>query len=458
MSRPPFRKVLIANRGEIACRIAAVLRARGIASVAVYSEADAGAPHRHAADEAVLIGPPPVAKSYLDQDAILEAARRTGAEAIHPGYGLLSENTGFARRIVEAGVVFIGPTPEAIDAMGDKAAARRTAKAAGVPVVPGSDGPVDDDAEAERIAEQIGYPVLVKAAGGGGGIGMAQVPKPDKLARALESCRDRGRSSFGNPAVYLEKYIERPRHIEVQVLFDHHGHGVHLFERECTLQRRHQKVIEEAPSPFVTAHPDIREGLTAAALKAASAIGYRNAGTVEFVVGQDGSFYFIEMNTRLQVEHPVTEAITGVDLIGWQLDIAAGAPLTLRQEDLRISGAAVECRMYAEDPAKGFIPRPGRIGRFVPPSGPGIRVDAGVGPDQEVTPYYDPLIAKLVAAAGTRAEALERARAALLAFEIEGLTNNAAFLAEVLATPEVRAGEFDTGWLERYVKQSRGTP
>ncbi len=447
-----FEKVLIANRGEIACRIAAVLRGRGIGSVAVYSEADAAAPHRHAADEAFPIGPAPVAQSYLNQDAILDAALRSGAQAIHPGYGLLSENTTFARRVVEAGLVFIGPTPEAIDAMGDKAAARRTAKAAGVPVVPGSDGPLDDDAEASRVAEAIGYPVLVKAAGGGGGIGMALVHKPDRLARALESCRDRGRSSFGNPAVYLEKYIEQPRHVEVQVLFDHHGHGIHLFERECTLQRRHQKVVEEAPSPFVATRPDVRAGLTEAALRAAGAIGYRNAGTVEFVVGTDGAFYFIEMNTRLQVEHPVTEAVTGVDLIGWQLDIAAGRPLTLRQEDVRLSGAAVECRVYAEDPAKSFLPRPGHIGRFVPPSGPGIRVDTGVGPDQDVTPYYDPMIAKLLAHGADRAEALERARAALQGFVVEGLTTNLSFLAEILGHPDVRAGAFDTGWLERFAK------
>ena len=450
-----FRKVLIANRGEIACRIAAVLRERGIASVAVHSEADATARHVRLADEAVLIGPPPVAQSYLDQDAVLAAARATGAEAIHPGYGLLSENIGFARRVADAGLVFIGPSPEAIAAMGDKAKARETARAAGCPVVPGSDGPVDDDAEAARIAESLGYPVLVKAAGGGGGIGMAIVEQPDKLARALSSCRDRGRSSFANPAVYLEKYIERPRHIEVQVLFDHYGHGVHLFERECSVQRRHQKVIEEAPSPYVARTPGLREGLTSAAMAASAAIGYRNAGTVEFVVGQDGAFYFIEMNTRLQVEHPITEAITGVNLIGWQLDIAAGAPLTLAQKDITCRGAAIECRIYAEDPEKSFVPRPGRIGAFEPPTGEGVRFDTGVGPETEVTPYYDPMIAKLITFGADRTEATHRALGALDRFRMEGLTSNREFLRTILATETFTRGDYDTGWLERFVKAAR---
>jgi len=446
-----FEKVLIANRGEIACRIAAVLRQRGIRSVAVYSEADAQAPHVRAADEAVLVGPPPVAQSYLNQAAILEAARQTGAQAIHPGYGLLSENAGFARRCAEAGIVFIGPTPEAIEGMGDKAVARATAAAAGVPVVPGSGGPIDD-VEAALVAERIGYPVLVKAAAGGGGIGMQVVDKPEKLARAVQTCRDRGQSSFGNPAVYLEKYVESPRHIEVQVLFDHHGHGIHLFERECTLQRRHQKVVEEAPSAFVQARPELRDGLYQSAVAAARAIGYRGAGTIEFIVDPAGHHYFIEMNTRLQVEHPVTEAITGVDIIGWQLDIAAGLPLTIQQGDLAIRGAAVECRVYAEEPEKGFVPRPGQIDQFVPPTGEGLRVDAGVAAPQEVTPWYDPLLAKLIAWAPTRDEALLRAKSGVCAFVVAPLTTNLAFLAKVLEHEDVRAGRFDTGWLERLAK------
>ncbi|MCA9538429.1 MAG: acetyl-CoA carboxylase biotin carboxylase subunit [Myxococcales bacterium] len=446
-----FETILIANRGEIAARIAQVIKGRGIRCVAVHSEADADAPHVRLADEAVCIGPPPVRDSYLNQDAVLAAAKQTGAQAIHPGYGLLSENTGFARRCAEAGLVFIGPTPEAIDAMGDKAQARATARAVGVPVVPGSAGPVDDD-EAAALAEAIGYPVLVKAAGGGGGIGMQVVSKPARLARALSSCRDRGASSFGNPAVYLEKYIESPRHIEVQILFDHHGHGVHLFERECTLQRRHQKVIEEAPSPFLATRPEVRAAMTAAALKAGAAIGYRNAGTVEFIVGPDGAFYFIEMNTRLQVEHPVTEAITGVDLIGWQIDIAAGLPLTIEQKALSIRGNAIECRLYAEEPLKSFLPRPGQLGDFIPPTAEGVRVDAGYHSGQEVTPYYDPLLAKLIAAGPDRATATARADAALADFTIEGVTTNRDFLRAVLQSPEFAAGAFDTGWLETFAK------
>ncbi|MHC4837757.1 MAG: acetyl-CoA carboxylase biotin carboxylase subunit, partial [Planctomycetota bacterium] len=363
-----------------------------------------------------------------------------------------SENAGFAARVAEMGVAWVGPSPEAITRMGDKVAAREAARAAGVPVVPGSEGPIGDDDAAAALAESIGYPVLVKAAGGGGGIGMAKVKKASKLAKALASCRDRGRSSFGNEAVYLEKFVEHPRHIEVQVLFDHHGHGVHLFERECTLQRRHQKVVEEAPSPFVAERPELRAGLTEAALACARAIDYRNAGTVEFIVAPDGQFYFIEMNTRLQVEHPVTEAITGVDLIGWQLRIAAGQALDIQQDDLRIDGAAVECRLYAEDPARRFMPSPGHIDRFVAPTGEGIRLDSGVGPDQEVTTWYDPMLAKLLAHGPDRATALERARGALQSMTVEGITTNLPFLIDVLASPEVQAAEFDTTWLEDFAK------
>lgn len=447
-----FDKVLIANRGEIACRIAAVLAKRGIKSVAVYSEADAEAVHTRAADEAIAIGPSPARESYLNQDAVIAAAKATGAQAIHPGYGLLSENAGFARRCAAEGIVFIGPTPEVIEGMGDKAKARATAEAAGVPVVPGSDGPVESLEEAEAIAERIGYPVLVKAAAGGGGIGMTVVKKPARLGKALDSCRDRGLSSFGSGTVYLEKYIENPRHIEVQILFDHHGHGVHLFERECTLQRRHQKVIEEAPSPFVSERPELRERITGAAMAAARAIGYRNAGTVEFIVSQEGEFYFIETNTRLQVEHPVTEAITGVDLIGAQLDIAFGEPLTLQQADLEITGHAIECRIYAEDPDRKFVPRPGPVGRFEPPTVEGVHVDAGIGPNQQVTHFYDPMVAKLIAVGSTREEATARARAGLDGFIIETLTTNRAFLIEVLDTDVFKSHSYDTGWLQRWNK------
>jgi len=447
-----FHTILVANRGEIAKRIITVLRERDIRSIAIFSEADRNAPHVKAADVAICVGPAPVRESYLNQDAIIQIAKEHDAQAIHPGYGLLSENAGFARKCEDAGIQFIGPTPEVIESMGDKVIARTTAANAGVPVVPGSDGPVTDLDEAAIIADKIGYPVLVKAAGGGGGIGMALVKKPAKLTRAIESCQDRGRSSFGNDAVYIEKYIESPRHIEVQVLFDHHGHGIHLFERECTLQRRHQKVIEEAPSLFVSERPGLREQLCKAALSAAEAIGYRNAGTVEFVMSPSGEFYFIEMNTRLQVEHPVTEAITGVDLIGWQLDIAAGQPLSISQGDLSINGAAVECRLYAEEPEQRFLPRPGTLGVFTPPKIDGIRVDAGVESGAEVTPYYDPMIAKLTAHRGNRADALAAAADALEKFVIENLTTNRVFLTKVLRHGAVLAGDFDTGWLERYAK------
>ena len=446
-----FETVLVANRGEIAARIITVLKARGIRSVAIYSDADEDAEHVRRADEAYRVGPPPVGQSYLNQDAILEAVKTSDAQAIHPGYGLLSENANFARRCEDAGVCFIGPSADTIDDMGDKVRARMMAQQAHVPIVPGSDGPITDDDAAAELAE-IGYPVLVKAAGGGGGIGMALVKKAAKLQRALTSCRDRGTSSFGNPAIYLEKFIESPRHTEVQVLFDNHGHGIHLFERECSLQRRHQKVIEEAPSPFLATRPAVRDAMCDAAVRLASAVGYRNAGTVEFVVGPDGSFYFIEMNTRLQVEHPVTEAITGIDLIGWQLDIAAGKPLSVSQADIKMTGAAVECRLYAEDPEMQFMPKPGHLGAFSYPALPGVRLDAGVHAEQEVTPYYDPMIAKLIAHGSHRDEALLRAAEALDQMVIENLVTNRSFLGKVLTHPDVSGGQFDTSWLEKLAK------
>ncbi|MDP6945095.1 MAG: biotin carboxylase N-terminal domain-containing protein, partial [Myxococcota bacterium] len=347
-----FETVLIANRGAIACRIAEVLRSRGIRSVAVYSEADADMPHRHAADEAVCIGPAPARESYLDGARIIATALECGADAIHPGYGFLAENAGFARACAQAGVVFIGPSPEVIEAMGDKAAARQAAVAAGVPVVPGSPGPLHDPAEAARVAERVGYPVVVKAAAGGGGIGMVKVKKPEKLDKALGRAGELAARSFGDDTVYIERYLEGARHVEVQLLCDREGHGVHLFERECSIQRRHQKVIEEAPSPFVASRPELRARLVEAALRLAREIRYENAGTVEFLVTPGGELFFIEMNTRLQVEHAVTVAVTGVDIIGWQLDIAAGEPLTLAQSDVELRGAAVECRLYAEDPLR----------------------------------------------------------------------------------------------------------
>ncbi len=446
-----FKKVLVANRGEIACRLMQVLRERGIASVAVYSQIEAQAAHVQAADEAILLGPAPVSQSYLRADAIIAAAQECGAEAIHPGYGLLSENVDFARSCAEAGICFIGPQPETIEAMGDKAQAREAARRAGVPVVPGSSGYLEE-LEAAALAEALGYPILVKAAAGGGGIGMAVVKKPGRLARAIASCRDRGLSSFGSGEIYLEKYIQHPRHIEVQILFDRFGRGIHLFERECSLQRRHQKVIEEAPSPFISTRPALREELLKAALRLGESIGYEGAGTVEFIVDQAGSFYFIEINTRLQVEHPVSEAITGVGIIDWQLEIAAGNPLTLSQEEVQIQGAAIETRLYAEDPHRNFIPRPGRLERFELPKLEGIRLDSGVQAPQEISPYYDPMIAKLIAHGADRSQATARALGALEALQIEGLTTNQEFLKQILGEPAFVTGEFDTGWLAQLAK------
>ncbi|MHB8419886.1 MAG: acetyl-CoA carboxylase biotin carboxylase subunit [Myxococcales bacterium] len=442
-----FRKVLIANRGEIAVRIAAVCRRMGIATVAVYSSADEKLPHVTAADEAVAIGPPPPKDSYLKIDAILDAARRAGAEAIHPGYGFLSENADFAARCGAAGLTFVGPPPEAMARMKDKAQARQLAVGAGVPVVPGSDGTVEDLGEARAIGERIGYPLLVKAANGGGGIGMQVAADEVGLEKAMKSCADRARAAFGRPAVYLERYYPAPRHVEVQVL----GDGstlLHFFERECSVQRRYQKVVEETPSPlFLADAGDRPERMYRAALAAARAFGYANAGTVEFLVAE-GQFFFMEMNARLQVEHPITEATTGADLIGWQLRIAAGEKLDLAQGDIRRSGHAFEFRIYAEDPVR-FLPSPGTLTLFEPPSGEGVRCDAGYRTGDAVTPYYDPLIAKLIVSGPSRAAALGRAAAALAAFRIEGPKSNLELHRRIVASEAFRRGELDTHFLER---------
>ncbi len=446
-----FRKVLIANRGEIARRIATVCRSMGIATVGVYSSADAEAPHVKACDEAVEIGPPRPQESYLDQTRILEAARRTGAEAIHPGYGFLSENAGFARACEEAGFVFVGPSPEAIGAMGDKARARRTMAEAGVPVVPGSDGVVGE-AEAAEEAERIGYPVLVKAAAGGGGIGMAVARDPDELTTAVQRCASRARSAFGDNALYLERYFEAPRHIEVQVLSDRQGRHLHLFERECSIQRRHQKVLEEAGSPLFLggARSGLAERMYEASVRAAEAIGYVGAGTLEFLVAGD-DFYFIEMNTRLQVEHPCTELTTGVDLIGWQLRIAAGEALDLAQEDIGRTGHAIEMRVYAEDPEKNFFPSPGTLTRFEVPSGEGVRVDSGVEAGYTVTPYYDPMIAKLIVYGESRDAAIERGLSALDQFEVEGVKTNLGMHRRILESDAFRRGELSTRFIDEHL-------
>ncbi len=452
-----FQKILIANRGEIAARIIATARRMGIATVAVHSDADAQALHVTLADEAVRIGPAPVAESYLNGAAIIAAALRTGAEAIHPGYGFLSENPGFVEAVEAAGLVFIGPPASAIRAMGLKDAAKRLMESAGVPVVPGYHGEDQDPERLAREAQTIGYPVLIKARAGGGGKGMRLVEDPAAFPAALESAAREAQASFGDPACLVEKYITSPRHIEVQVFADAHGTTVHLYERDCSLQRRHQKVIEEAPAPGMT--EPVRAAMTEAAIQAARSIGYRGAGTVEFIADGSGplredGFWFMEMNTRLQVEHPVSEAITGLDFVELQLRVAAGEPLPFAQGDLRIDGHAIEARLYAEDAERGFLPATGQLSHLAfPPAtafqrGP-VRVDAGVRQGDEITPWYDPMIAKLIAHAPDRAAALTLLGQTLDATRIAGSTTNLAFLAALTRHPDVRSGQVDTGLIAR---------
>lgn len=443
-----FETVLVANRGEIATRIIRTCQLLGIKAVAVHSEADAGALHVREADESVLLGPPPAAQSYLDMDALVEAARVTGAQAVHPGYGFLSENAEFARRVRQAGLTWIGPEPDTIEAMGNKIAARNAMAAAGVPVAPGTAMPVLDVEEAVLEAGRLGYPLMVKAAAGGGGIGMAAVRDEAGLRAAFETARTRAERFFGSPAILLERYIPTARHIEVQVLGLPDGRVVALGERDCSVQRRHQKLVEETPSPGVG--PRLRERLLRAAVRAAEAVGYRNAGTVEFLVDTSTEeFVFLEMNTRLQVEHPITELVTGVDLVEEQLHIAAGHGPTFDPADPpRPHGHAIEARVYAEDPVK-FLPGPGRITRWVEPSGEGVRVDAGYTQGDVVTPYYDPLMAKLCVWAEDRSAALARLQAAVAAFQVEGPRCNLRFFAELLANGEFSSGHYDTGLVAR---------
>jgi acetyl-CoA carboxylase biotin carboxylase subunit len=444
-----FERILIANRGEIAARVIRTCKKMGIHTIAVYSEADEGAPHTQLADEAHLIGPAHVGESYLNIQKILEVAQETGADAIHPGYGLLSENSEFVEEVENADIVFIGPRSEVMELMGDKVRARDIAKAAGTPVVPGSDGPIADEDEAVEFAEEFGYPVLVKAAAGGGGIGMKVATSEKKLRKAVKACKRRGQSSFGDDTIYIERYVQNPRHIEIQVLADNDGKALHFFERECSVQRRHQKVIEEAPSPFVARHTGLRESMAAAALALVDHVNYTNAGTVEFIVDKDANFYFIEMNTRLQVEHTVTEEITGVDLVEQQIRIAYGEPLAMDQDDLAIKGHAVECRVYAENPDKSFMPAPGSIGDYAEPTGyKGVRVDSGVTANFEVTPYYDPMVAKVITHGKDRSEAIGRMKEALRNFVIEDLTTNIDMHLEVLRDIDFIAGDVHTGWLE----------
>ena len=444
-----FKKILIANRGEIAVRVARACREMGISPVAVYSEADAAALHVRLADEAYLLGPAPSAESYLRVDRVVEAARKSGAEAIHPGYGFLAENASFARAVNDAGLVFIGPSPEAMEMMGSKTSARRAAQAAGAPVVPGTTSALESFDEARETAARVGYPVMLKAAAGGGGKGMRLVPAEDELASAFETARSEAASAFGDSSVYIEKAVERPRHVEIQVFADAHGNCVHLGERECSIQRRHQKVIEECPSPIND--PGLREAMGAAAVGVARAARYVGAGTVEFLVSDvTRDFYFLEMNTRLQVEHPVTELVTGLDLVREQIRVAAGLPLSFTQEEVRLTGHAVECRVYAEDPEQNFMPSPGRITRLRVPSGPGVRDDGGVYEGAEVSIYYDPMISKLAVWGRTRREAIERMRRALDEYAVGGIKTTLAFFREVMRDEEFVAGRLDTGFIPRF--------
>jgi acetyl-CoA carboxylase, biotin carboxylase subunit len=442
-----FNKVLIANRGEIALRVIRACHELGVKTVAVYSEADVRAPHVREADEAVLIGPPPSSESYLRGDKIIEAAKMTNAEAIHPGYGFLSEREWFARAVRDAGIVWIGPPAEAIAAMGSKTAARTLAVANGVPVVPGTTEPLANAKEAEKIAKKFGYPVLLKAAAGGGGKGMRVVSAPKELASALEAARREAKNAFGDDAVYLEKFVTQPRHVEIQVLADSHGNVLSLGERECSVQRRHQKMIEEAPSVAVT--PELRRKMGEMAVRAARAAGYVNAGTCEFLLDQSGDFYFLEMNTRLQVEHPVTELVTGIDLVQWQLRIAAGELLPFRQEDIAPQGWAIECRITSEEASNNFLPSTGRIEYLHLPSGPGVRWDGGVESGSEIGLYYDPMLAKLIVWGADREQAVTRMRRALVDLIIQGVETSRDFHIRVMDDDEFRRGAIDIQWLER---------
>jgi acetyl-CoA carboxylase, biotin carboxylase subunit len=439
-----FKRILVANRGEIAVRVMRACRELGVGVVAVASEADRDALHMRMADQGVVLGPAPSGQSYLVQDKVIDAALRTGAEAIHPGYGFLSENASFARAVAKAGLKFIGPSPEAMDAMGDKVNARANAKAAGVPMAEGS--PVLKDAEhARKEGARIGYPVMMKASAGGGGIGMRIVRKAEEMAEHFQSATAQARSAFGNPDVFLEKFIERPRHIEVQVLGDEHGHVIHLGERECSIQRRHQKLVEEAPSPALDESQ--RAGIGAKAVALARRVKYANAGTMEFLY-QDGQFFFNEMNTRLQVEHPVTELVTGVDLVHWQLRIAAGEPLTLKQDDIKLRGHAFEARLNAEDAARGFAPSPGPVRSLHWPSGPGIRVDTGLVEGWTVPSDYDSMVAKVIVHAPDRAKACDRMLRALEETQVLGFATNKSFHERLFAHPRFRQGDITTRFLE----------
>jgi acetyl-CoA carboxylase biotin carboxylase subunit len=442
-----FKKVLIANRGEIALRVIRACRELGVETVAVFSEADRESLHVRFADDDVCIGPPPARDSYLRIPQIIAAAEITGADAIHPGYGFLAENAEFAEIVRASNIAFIGPTADQIRKMGDKAEARRLAREAGVPIVPGSEGLVADPEEAVAIARDLGFPVIIKAAAGGGGKGMRVATDEDDFARHFQLARSEALAAFGNDAVYLEKYLERPRHVEFQVMGDTHGRLVHLNERDCSIQRRHQKLIEEAPSPVLT--PELRAAMGEAAVRLARNIDYVGAGTIEFLLNGDGHFFFMEMNTRIQVEHPVTEMATDVDLVKEQIRVAAGEPLSIPEGGLSLRGHVIECRVNAEDPAQNFQPSPGQITAFHPPGGPGVRVDTHIYAGYHVPPYYDSLLAKVIVQGHDRTEALARMHQALDSFIIEGVTTTIPFLGRVVQYPAFRAGDVDTKFLER---------
>lgn len=442
-----FNKILIANRGEIAIRIMRACRELGIKTVAVYSTADKSALHAQIADEAVCIGPAATKDSYLNTKALLAACEITHAEAIHPGFGFLSENADFARLCEKCGIKFIGPAPEVMDAMGDKANAKKTMVSAGVPVVPGSDGIVDTIEDAKKICAEIGYPVMVKASAGGGGRGIRLVEREEDLEAQYTAAQQEALQFFGNDEVYIEKFIVNPRHVEIQLLADEHGNVVHLGERECSLQRKNQKVLEESPSPIMT--PDLRERMGSAAVAAAKVSGYQNAGTIEFLVDKDRNFYFMEMNTRIQVEHPVTELVTGIDLVKAQIRIAAGEKLWVTQDDVKLTGHAIECRINAEDPRHNFRPCPGRIKSLHVPGGFGVRIDSAVYAGYEITPFYDSMIGKMLVIAPTREEAIMKMRVALSEFIIEGVDTNIDFQLCLLKDEDFESGNFDIGFLNR---------
>lgn len=448
-----FEKVLIANRGEIAVRIIRACRELGIRTVAVFSQPDRSALHAKIADEAVCIGPAATKDSYLNTKAILAACELTGADAVHPGFGFLSENAAFARLCETCGVAFVGPTPDAMERMGDKSRAKETMMQAGVPVIPGSAGAVKTLDEARAAAELTGYPLLIKAAAGGGGRGIRRVNSECELEPQMTAAANEAKLFFGDDAVYIEKLLINPRHIEIQILADHYGNCIYLGERDCSLQRRNQKILEESPSPSPLMTPELRAAMGNAAVKAAQVVGYRNAGTIEFLVDDTGAFYFMEMNTRIQVEHPITELVTGVDLVKKQLEIASGEPLTMTQDDVRMTGHAIECRINAENPDKGFRPSPGRIVSLHMPGGPGIRIDSAVYQGYEITPYYDSMIAKLIAYAPTREQAVRKMRWALAEFIVDGVDTNIDFQLALLKNPDIEAGSYDIGYLTRMLER-----